>query len=283
MENSNFAVTEKDLALLNTKNGLMSLLNDKTLNPKRAVRYVLYEKRIAKLQEEMLKMQQWVVANKKKVVIIFEGRDAAGKGGAIRRVTEHLPPRERRVVALPKPDEIEIGQWYFQRYIQQLPREGEIVFFDRSWYNRAIVEPVNGFCTQKEYEIFMDQVNDVEKMMLQSNIILLKLYFSITKKEQERRFKDIISSPTKKWKYSEVDAHALMLWDEYTKYKEEMFNRTQEFVPWKIIKANRKTNARISVMEYILKNIPYEVKDAETIRHHNIFKEEEKPVPEEGD
>ena len=283
MENSSFAITEKDLALLNTKSGLMSLLNDRTLNPKRAVRFVLYEKRIEKLQEELLKMQQWVVTNKKKVVIIFEGRDAAGKGGAIRRITEHLPPRERRVVALPKPDEIESGQWYFQRYIQQLPREGEIVFFDRSWYNRAIVEPVNGFCTEKEYEIFMDQVNEVEKMMLQSNIILLKLYFSITKKEQERRFRDINSSPTKKWKFSAVDAQALLLWDDYTKYKEEMFAKTQEFVPWKIIKANRKTNARIAAMEYILDQIPYEVKDAETIRHFNIYAEDKKPFPDGDD
>lgn len=271
MSNKQFNITEKELNLLNTPKGLMSLLNDKRLSPKKAVRYVKYEKRIKELQEELLKMQQWVVANNKKVVIVFEGRDAAGKGGAIRRIVEHLPPRERRVVALPKPDEIEESQWYFQRYIHQFPRAGEIVFFDRSWYNRAIVEPVNGFCTQAQYETFMDQVNNVEKMMLQSNIMLIKFYFSITKAEQERRFKDILNSPTKKWKFSAVDEKALELWDDYTRYKEQMFEKTQEFVPWKVIKANRKTNARIEAMEYILNKIPYEVKDLEAIKHLNIY------------
>lgn len=155
----------------------------------------------------------------------------------------------------------------FQRYINQLPNNGEIVFFDRSWYNRAVVEPVNGFCTKKEYEIFMGQVNEFEKMIQDSGIYLLKLYFSITQKEQERRFKDIVSSPIKKWKYSDVDRRALSLWDEYTKYKEVMFANTQQSAPWKVIKANRKTSARIRAFEYILKQIPYEVKDLERIRH----------------
>lgn len=275
MSKNHFDISEKELKLLHTKRGLMSLLNDKKLHPKRAVRFVKYEKRIKSLQEELLKMQQWVVAEGKKVVIVFEGRDAAGKGGAIRRVVEHLPPRERRVVALPKPDEIEVGQWYFQRYIQQFPRKGEIVFFDRSWYNRAVVEPVNGFCTEQQYHNFMDQVNDVEKMMLQSDIILLKMYFSITKAEQERRFKDILNSPTKKWKYSAVDAKALELWDEYTRYKELMFEKTQEHVPWKVIKANRKTSARVQALEYILANVPYDPKNLETIKHQHIYKKEE--------
>ncbi len=139
------------------------------------------------------------------MVILFEGRDAAGKGGAIRRTTERINPREFRVIALPKPTEEERGQWYFQRYINQLPREGKMVFFDRSWYNRAIVEPVNGFCSKEEYEIFMGQVNDFERMITQSGIRLIKLYFSITKKEQASRFEDIKSSPIKKWKYSAVD------------------------------------------------------------------------------
>ncbi len=134
-----------------------------TLNPDKALRTIKYEKRLATLQEELIKMQNWVVENKQRVIIIFEGRDAAGKGGAIRRITEHLNPREHRVVALPKPNEVEQGQWYFQRYISQLPKAGEIVFFDRSWYNRAVVEPVNGFCTKEEYDIFMSQVNEFEK------------------------------------------------------------------------------------------------------------------------
>lgn len=261
---------DKNLSIINSKKGIEALLRQDRIDINRAIRNVKYEKRLEKLQEEMLIMQQWVARNNKKVVIIFEGRDAAGKGGAIRRIIQHLPPRAIRVVALPKPNETEIGQWYFQRYINKLPNNGEIVFFDRSWYNRAVVEPVNGFCTKKDYKIFMQQVNQFEKMIQDSGIYLLKLYFSITKKEQERRFKDIISSPIKKWKYSAVDKKALSLWDDYTTYKEAMFKNTQEYVPWKIIKANRKTNARITAFEYVLKKIPYEVKDLDTIRHKSI-------------
>lgn len=265
--------TEGELTKINSKKGLLALLNQKRLNPKKAIRFVKYEKRIKELQEELLKMHQWVVANKKKVIIVFEGRDAAGKGGAIRRIVEHLPPREIRVVALPKPNEVEEGQWYFQRYINQFPREGEIVFFDRSWYNRAIVEPVNGFCTDKEYNNFMDQVVEVERMMIQSGITLIKMYFSITKLEQERRFKEIVSSPIKKWKFSAVDAKALELWDDYTHYKEKMFEKTQTHAEWKVIKANRKTSARINALEYILNSIPYEPKDTDLIKSRNIFKD----------
>jgi polyphosphate kinase 2 len=266
-------LNEKEQVLINSKKGLLALLGQSSLDAKKAIRTLKYEKRMGKLQEELLVMQQWVVKNNKKVVVIFEGRDAAGKGGAIRRITEHLPPREVRVVALPKPDEIEQGQWYFQRYINRFPREGEIVFFDRSWYNRAVVEPVNGFCTRKQYLNFMDSVNDVERMMLLSDIILVKLYFSISKTEQERRFKEIISSPIKKWKYSDVDRKSLALWDEYTTYKELMFKNTQKYVPWKIIKANKKTSARITALEYILNKIPYEVKDKENIRHKAMLKD----------
>ena len=170
----------------------------------------------------------------------FESRDAAGKGGAIRRICEHLNPREYRVVALPKPDENEEGQWYFQRYINQMPIKGEIVFFDRSWYNRAVVEPVNGFCSQEQYNRFMNQVNDVERMLVESEIYLLKIYFSITKEEQEKRFVEIQNTPTKKWKFSPVDSKAIELWDKYTDFKEKMFENTQKVVSWKVIKANKK-------------------------------------------
>lgn len=263
-------MTEKNLQIINTKKGIEALLRQKNLNISKTINNVKYEKRLEKLQEEMLILQQWVAQNNKKVIILFEGRDAAGKGGAIRRIIQHLPPRAIRVVALPKPNETEIGQWYFQRYINRLPNNGEIVFFDRSWYNRAVVEPVNEFCTKKEYETFMGQVNEFEKMIQDSGIQLIKLYFSITKKEQERRFKDIISSPIKKWKYSNVDKKALALWDEYTKYKEAMFKKTQVNTPWEIIKANRKTNARITAFEYILKTIPYETKDLDKIRHKTL-------------
>jgi polyphosphate kinase 2 len=263
-------MTDKNLQIINTKKGIEALLRQKTIDINKAVNNVKYEKRLEKLQQEMLILQQWVANNNKKVIILFEGRDAAGKGGAIRRIIQHLPPRAIRVVALPKPNETEMGQWYFQRYINRLPNNGEIVFFDRSWYNRAVVEPVNGFCTHKEYEVFMSQVNEFEKMIQDSGIYLLKLYFSITKKEQERRFKDVVSTPIKKWKYSDVDKRALLLWDEYTKYKEAMFKKTKINAPWKIIKANRKTNARIEAFEYILKSIPYEVKNLEEIRHKSL-------------
>lgn len=263
-------ISEKDLAIINTKKGIQALLRQKHLTIHKTIANVKYEKRLEKLQEEMLILQQWVANNNKKVIILFEGRDAAGKGGAIRRIIQHLPPRAIRVVALPKPNETEQGQWYLQRYINRLPNNGEIVFFDRSWYNRAVVEPVNAFCTKKEYDIFMSQVNEFEKMIQDSGIYLLKLYFSITKKEQERRFKDIVSSPIKKWKYSAVDKRALSLWDDYTKYKETMFKTTQVNAPWKIIKANRKTSARIRAFEYILKSIPYEIKDIDTIRHKTL-------------
>jgi len=265
-------LTEKELKHVGSKKGLLSLLRQGgTLDIAKAIRYVKYENRLAELQKELIKLQSWVVNNKKKVVILFEGRDAAGKGGAIRRIVEHLNPREHRVVALPKPDEIEAGQWYFQRYINQLPKAGEIVFFDRSWYNRAVVEPVNGFCTEEEYNIFMEQVNNVEKMIIQSGIQLIKLYFSISKKEQEFRFKEIQESSLKKWKYSPVDQKALALWDKYTEFKEKMFEKTNtNYAPWRIIKANRKTKARIDALEYILQEIPYVIKDNEVIVHQEI-------------
>jgi len=259
-------ISEKELNIINSKKGLEALLRQNHLDVSKTISSVKYEKRLEKLQEEMLILQQWVADNNKKVIVLFEGRDAAGKGGAIRRIIQHLPPRAIRVVALPKPNETEIGQWYLQRYINRLPNNGEIVFFDRSWYNRAIVEPVNGFCTKKDYDVFMTQVNEFEKMIQDSGIYLIKLYFSITKKEQERRFKDIVSTPIKKWKYSDVDKRALSLWDEYTRYKEAMFMETQTYAPWKVIKANRKTSARIRAFEYILKSIPYETKDLDTIR-----------------
>ncbi|SHI53658.1 polyphosphate kinase 2, PA0141 family [Cruoricaptor ignavus] len=261
-------ITEEQFKILHSKKGLYALLQNSKLDAEKAVRFVKFEKRLGKLQEEMIKLLNWVVENQQKVVIIFEGRDAAGKGGAIRRITENLNPRQHRTVALPKPDEVEQGQWYFQRYINQLPKAGEIVFFDRSWYNRAVVEPVNGFCTQEEYETFMAQVNDFEAMLIGSGIYILKLYFSISKEEQEQRFAEIIDSPLKKWKYSDVDRNALELWDKYTEYKERMFEQTStEIAPWKVLKANRKSRARLEAMEYILQSIPYQVKDLEAIKH----------------
>ena len=234
------------------------------MTPLKAVRIMNYENKLKKLQAELIKLQQWVEVDNEKVVIIFEGRDAAGKGGAIRRITQHLNPREFKVVALPKPTIEEKGEWYFQRYINNLPREGKIVFFDRSWYNRAVVEPVNGFCTEEEYNIFMNQVNDFERMIIESGIRLIKFYFSISKNEQAKRFKDIKSSPIKKWKFSKVDQQAIKLWDSYTDYKKKMFEKTNtEISPWIIIKANRKSSARLEAIKHILDIIPYNVVEEE--------------------
>ena len=252
-------LTPKNIKKLNSKKGMLALLRKDPLNLERAIRYVDYEKELKKLQVELIKLQTWVINNNEKVVIVFEGRDAAGKGGAIRRLTEKMNPRHLRIVALPKPTEEEKTQWYFQRYINELPKGGEMVFFDRSWYNRAVVEPVNGFCTEEEYKIFMKQVNDFERMITESGTRLVKIYMSISKREQEKRFKDIKSNPLKQWKMTPVDEKAQALWDDYTYYKKKMFENTKQGgKPFKIIRANRKTNARLEAIKHILKEIPYD-------------------------
>jgi polyphosphate kinase 2 len=249
------------LKKLNSKLGIKALLSKEKTSVDRALRIVNYEKRLKRLQVELIKMQTGVIENQERVIVIFEGRDAAGKGGAIRRITERINPRHFRIVALPKPTNDEQTQWYFQRYIQKFPKAGEIVFFDRSWYNRAVVEPVNGFCTEAEYKIFRNQVNDFERMITESGIKLVKIYMSITKREQAKRFEDIRNNPLKQWKMTAVDEKAQELWDRYTDYKTKMFeNTTEGAVPWKIINANRKTLARIHSIEYLLKQIPYDKK-----------------------
>ncbi|QNM86743.1 polyphosphate kinase 2 [Polaribacter pectinis] len=251
-------LTEKELKKLNSKEGLLALLS-KPLNIDRAIRYVDYQRKLEKLQVELIRLQTWAINNNERIIIVFQGRDAAGKGGAIRRLTERINPRHMRIVALSKPTEDEQSQWYFQRYVEQFPKAGEIVFFDRSWYNRAVVEPVNGFCTEEEYKIFMNQVNDFERMILESGIHLVKIYMSISKKEQAKRFADIKSDPLKQWKMTKVDERAQELWDDYTDYKSAMFlNTNTEISPWKIIRANRKTEARINVINHILERIPYD-------------------------
>ncbi len=254
--------SEEDLEILNSPIGLRYLYGDKKTDVVKALRMTKYEIQLKELQVELIKLQNWYITNEKKIVIIFEGRDAAGKGGAIRRLTAHLNPRHFRKVALPKPTSEEKGQWYFQRYVNQLPMPGEMVLFDRSWYNRAVVEPVNDFCTQKQYKTFMGQVNDFERMILESDTHLIKLYFSITKEEQKCRFKDIQTSPLKKWKMTPVDERAQELWDEYTKYKLKMFEHTDtELSPWVVIEADRKTKARIEAIQHVLNTIPYAKKD----------------------
>ena len=228
------------------------------MTPARALRILNYETKLKKLQEQLIEMQQWIEKKGEKLVVIFEGRDAAGKGGAIRRITQNLNPREFEVVALPKPTPEERQQWYFQRYVKHLPRSGQITFFDRSWYNRAVVEPVNNFCSNEEYKIFMNQVNDFEKMLVDSGVRLVKFYFSISKDEQARRFNDIKSSPVKRWKFSSVDKAALDLWDDYTKYRTKMFEMTDtKYAPWITILANKKMKARVEVIQKLLEIIPF--------------------------
>ncbi|WP_405607658.1 polyphosphate kinase 2 [Polaribacter sp. Asnod1-A03] len=256
-------LSAKNLKKLNSKKGLLSLLTKEPLSLDRAIRYVDYLKKLESLQVELIRLQTWAINNNERIIIVFQGRDAAGKGGAIRRLTERINPRHMRIVALPKPSEDEQTQWYFQRYVEQFPKAGEMVFFDRSWYNRAVVEPVNGFCTQEEYKIFMNQVNDFERMILESGIHLVKIYMSISKKEQAKRFADIKSDPLKQWKMTKLDEKAQDLWDQYTEYKNAMFEKTNtKESPWKIIRANRKTEARVNVINHILNRIPYD-KDLE--------------------
>ena len=256
-KNINFS--KKDLKLLNKNKALIDLISKDNTTLTKTLRYVRFERELKKLQVEMIKLQNWISEKNKKIIIVFEGRDSAGKGGAIRRAIQNLNPRKLKVVALPKPTKTEQGQWYFQRYVEHFPRNGDIVFFDRSWYNRAVVEPVNGFCSAEQYENFMGYVNDFEKMITDDNVILLKLYFSISKETQKKRFNEIKNSPLKKWKFTEVDSKAQDFWDEYTKYKDKMFKKTNTKVaPWNIILADRKTDARISAIKLVLDNIPYD-------------------------
>jgi polyphosphate kinase 2 len=203
--------------------------------------------------------------NNKRVAIIFEGRDAAGKGGNIRRFMEHLNPRSSRLVALNKPTETQKGQWYFQRYIKELPNPGEIVFFDRSWYNRAVVEPVMGFCSEHQYKDFLLQVPEFEHMMYEDGVVIIKFWLSITKDEQLKRFEARKENPLKRWKFSPVDKQGQTLWDRYTLYKEKMFSKTHtSYSPWMVIKTNEKKVARLEAIRYVLSQFDYEGKEAAT-------------------
>lgn len=220
-----------------------------------------YESELLKLQAELVDLQQWAAKHKKRICILFEGRDAAGKGGAIRRFTEHLNPRSMRVVALTKPTEIEKGQWYFRRYIKELPEPGELVFFDRSWYNRAVVEPVMDFSTDEQYNKFMVQVPEFEHMLHEDGVIIIKFWFSISKEEQKKRFNSRLKNPLKQWKFSPVDKEGQIRWDKYTSYKEQMFSQTHtSFSPWIIIKTNSKKQARLESIRYVLSRFEYDRK-----------------------
>ena len=225
-----------------------------------------YERQKYRLQVELLKLQAWVKETGQRVVIIFEGRDAAGKGGTIKRLMEHLNPRGARVVALEKPSEQERGQWYFQRYVQHLPTAGEIALFDRSWYNRAGVERVMGFCTPAEYDEFMRQTPEFERTLVRSGIHLIKFWFSVSRKEQRRRFKEREVHPLKQWKLSPIDLASLDKWEDYTKGKEAMFFHTDTAdAPWTVIKSDCKKRARLNAMRYVLHKLPYAGKDSDRI------------------
>ncbi len=217
-----------------------------------------YEAQKAELQIELLKVQDWVRATGQKIVILFEGRDAAGKGGTIKRFMEHLNPRSARVVALDKPGDRERGQWFFQRYVEHLPTTGEVVLFDRSWYNRAGVERVMGFCTPTDYLEFMRQTPELERMLVRSGIWLFKYWFSVTQAEQRRRFAARENEPLKKWKLSPIDRQSLDKWDDYTEAKEAMFFYTDTAdAPWTIVKSNDKKRARLNCMRHFLDSLPY--------------------------
>jgi polyphosphate kinase 2 len=225
-----------------------------------------YERKKYELQVELLKLQAWVKETGQRVVILFEGRDAAGKGGTIKRFMQHLNPRGARVVALEKPSDVERGQWYFQRYVEHLPTRGEIVMFDRSWYNRAGVERVMGFCTDDEYLEFMRQAPEFERNLVRSGLHLIKFWYSVTRQEQRRRFKERKSHPLKQWKLSPVDLASLDKWDDYTKAKESMFFYTDTAdSPWTVIKSDCKKRARLNAMRYLLHKLPYANKDLERV------------------
>lgn len=259
-------LTREDLSDLHTSREFIQLLRSRNVSVRKIKRAIRYETQLEQLQIELVKMQAWVQETGRRLAILFEGRDAAGKGGTIRRFAEHLNPRAMRVVALPKPTEDESGQWYFQRYIRHLPNPGETVFFDRSWYNRAVVEPVNGFCQRDQYEQFMRQVPEFEHMLVEDGVILVKFWFSISKKVQLARFRSRSNNQLKQWKLSPIDGSAQKLWDSYTKFKEAMFARTHSsFSPWIIVEANNKRQARLESIRHVLSLLDYKGKDESSI------------------
>lgn len=258
---SDTKITKEEFQLLHTHDDFIQLLGNHEINVEKFDKNLEYESELRKLQEELINLQQWIKEEKLRVAIIFEGRDAAGKGGAIKRYKEHLNPRNMRVVALNKPTETEQGQWYFRRYIKELPNPGELVFFDRSWYNRAVVEPVMGFCTDEQYKKFIVQVPEFEHMLYEDDVKVIKFWFSISKEEQIKRFDGRMDNPLKQWKFSPVDKKGQMLWDEYTKYKEQMFSQSHTtFSPWIIVETNNKKKARLESLRYVLAQFDYKGK-----------------------
>lgn len=249
---------QEHLEGVNSRKKLIEIAREQDVPIEKTLTKLRYEAELRLLQTEFVNLQKWIAEHKMRVAIVFEGRDAAGKGGSIKRFKEHLNPRNSRVVALNKPTEVEKGQWYFRRYIKELPNPGEIVFFDRSWYNRAVVEPVMGFCTPKQYEMFLMQVPEFEHLLYEDNLKIIKFWFSISKEEQKVRFDSRLKNPLKRWKFSPVDMKGQALWDDYTYYKEQMFSKTHtNFSPWIIVKTNNKKEARLESMRYVLSQFDY--------------------------
>ncbi len=259
---SNLIFSNEDIKEIKTKKQLLHFLKKKDVKLDRINQKITYKDELEMLQIELLKLQNWIMANKKRVVVIFEGRDAAGKGGSIRRFMRYLNPRSARVVALNKPTDIEKGQWYFRRHVKELPNAGEIVFFDRSWYNRAVVEPVMGFCSQEEYHLFLQQVPEFEHMLYEDGVTIIKFWFSISSDEQAKRFESRKTNPLKQWKISPVDLKSRNLWDEYTHHIHEMFIKTHtNFSPWLIVNTDVKMDARLESIRYVLSRFDYKGKE----------------------
>jgi len=218
----------------------------------------VYEAELVRLQAELVKVQEWVKAERQRLVVVFEGRDAAGKGGTIKRITQYLNPRVARIVALPSPTERERGQWYFQRYVEHLPSAGEIVLFDRSWYNRAGVEKVMGFCTPAEYRRFLHQCPIFERLLVEDGIMLRKYWFSVSDREQQRRFKQRLKDPMRQWKLSSMDLESITHWEDYSRAKDEMMVHTDiPEAPWYVVESDVKKRARLNMMAHLLDTIPY--------------------------
>lgn len=246
-----------DLEKISNKQEIIDFLVDHNIIKEEKFREQLaYEKELAQLQLDLVRLQSHIVDTEKRVLIIFEGRDASGKGGTISRVIEYMNPKKYKVITLPKPTEQETGQWYFQRYLAHLPDKGEIVFFDRSWYNRAVVEPVFGFCTENQYQLFMQQVNDVEKLLAEDGINVIKIFLSISKEEQADRLNERKTDPLKHWKLGSLDQQAQDKWEVYSSYIEKLFEQTSTLTnPWYEIKTDDKKEARLAVMKLILTKI----------------------------
>ncbi|NCT10639.1 MAG: polyphosphate kinase 2 [Flavobacteriia bacterium] len=254
-------LTAEDFEDIKNNKELLAKIKENNISYHKVIEALSYYNELRLLQIELVKLQRHISNENMRVAVIFEGRDAAGKGGNIRRFMEHLNPRSSRLVALNKPTEVEKGQWYFQRYIKELPNPGEIVFFDRSWYNRAVVEPVMGFCTDKQYKDFLVQVPEFEHMMYEDGVVIIKFWLSITKDEQLKRFEGRKENQLKRWKFSPVDKQGQILWDKYTHYKAEMFSKTHTtYSPWMIIKTNDKKVARLESMRHVLSHFYYEGK-----------------------